>query len=291
MTTTSPRAGHSTGGTPSRVGSLWLSTTKRPCTAISPLQQLELEQLTADEIGLSEEILAENAGRGIAEAAILYTTDLTASSPILILAGNHKTGIRAACACRHLRSRGYRVTLCVLGMEREDEFIEGLTKQIKIVKKLGAKVVRWQEFAASLTATDYMPDLIIDALFGIHVSYDELRVDDQATVYEAINWVNHSDIEVMSIDIPSGLSATNGERSTIQGSVLCVEPSIVLCLAAPKTGLLHALGAKYTVHWQLFVIDIGIGAPVWKKFGNRRRHGVHFGSSWIVPLMYQDASS
>ncbi|KAI5283067.1 enhancer of mRNA decapping, partial [Ascosphaera acerosa] len=51
-------------------GSLWLTTTNRLCPRVSPLQMLELEQLAIGEVGLTEEILAENAGRGIAEAVV-----------------------------------------------------------------------------------------------------------------------------------------------------------------------------------------------------------------------------
>ncbi|KAI5283205.1 enhancer of mRNA decapping [Ascosphaera aggregata] len=285
----SPRPGQSSSPRISRAGSLWLTTTNRPCPCISPLQMLELEQLAIGEIGLSEEILAENAGRGIAEAAVSRASDLTASSTILVLAGNHKTGIRAACAVRHLRNRGYRVTLCILGMDREDEFLDGLKKQVQIVKKVGARVIRWQDLSTSLSATDYIPALIIDALFGIHVSYEDLRMDDQVCASEIISWVNRSNIEIMSVDIPSGRSATSGEIS--QESNICVEANIVLCLGAPKIGLLHALDFGAREEWQLFLLDVGISQVAWRKFGTRRRHGVDFGNSWIVPMKYQAASS
>ncbi|KAI5304663.1 enhancer of mRNA decapping, partial [Ascosphaera pollenicola] len=222
----SPRPGQSSSPRVSRMGSLWLTTTNRYCPCISPLQMLELEQLAIGEIGLSEEILAENAGRGIAEAAVTRASELTASSTILVFAGNHKTGIRAACAVRHLRNRGYRVTLCILGMDREDELVDGLKKQIQIVKKVGARISRWKDLSTSLSATDYVPDLIIDALFGIHVTYEDLRSDDQASAFDIISWVNRSNIEIMSVDIPSGRSATSGEIS--QGSNISTEANLVV---------------------------------------------------------------
>ncbi|KZZ96289.1 YjeF_N domain-containing protein [Ascosphaera apis ARSEF 7405] len=285
----SPRPGQSASPRVPRTGSLWLTTTNRYCPCISPLQMIELEQLAIGEIGLSEEILAENAGRGIAEAAVTRASELAASSTILVFAGNHKTGIRAACAVRHLRNRGYRVTLCILGLDREEELFDGLKKQIQIVKKVGARVSRWQDLATSLSATDYVPDLIIDALFGIHVTYEDLRSDDQASVFDIISWANRSNIEIMSVDIPSGRSATSGEIS--QGSNICIEANLVVCLGAPKIGLLQALDSEACGEWQLFVLDVGISQVAWRKFGTRRRHGVDFGNSWIAPMKYQPASS
>ncbi len=55
---------------PSVHASLRLASTKKPCTCVSPLQMLEIEQLCSSELGLTDEILSENAGRGIAEAVL-----------------------------------------------------------------------------------------------------------------------------------------------------------------------------------------------------------------------------
>jgi len=52
---------------------LRLSTTNRSCPTVSPLQTLEVEQIAVAEFGLSEDIITENAGRGIADTASLET--------------------------------------------------------------------------------------------------------------------------------------------------------------------------------------------------------------------------
>lgn len=199
-------------------GSLWVTTTNRRCPCVSPVQMLEIEQLAVGEIGLSEEMVAENAGRSIAEAAVSQASDLTSSSTVIILAGNHKTGMRAICAGRHLKNRGYRVTVCILGSE--DDFLDSFKRQVEILKKIGVNVAKWQNLNSSLSGTDYIPDLIIDALFGVHVSFDDLRTDDQATALEMVSWINRSSIEVLSIDVPSGLSASTGREICYEGIML-----------------------------------------------------------------------
>ncbi|EEH09930.1 YjeF_N domain-containing protein [Histoplasma capsulatum G186AR] len=271
----------------SSTGSLLLAATKRPCPCVGPLQMIEIEQLAITELGLGEDIITENAGRGIAEAAVFQVSKLAISSTILVLAGNHRTGSRAICAARHFRNRGYRVTLCVLGLDREDEFMDGVRKQIDIFKKVTGRVMRWEEISTRLTSGDYVPDLVIDALFGVHIAFDDLRTDDQATAFEMISWANRNNVEILSVDVPSGLSAVSGEATLVQGSRLSVNSKFIVCLGAPKTGLVHALGSGEGLAWNITVADIGISQVVWKKYGSRRRHGVDFGNQWIVPLRFQ----
>ena len=71
--------------------------------------------------------------------------------------------------------------------------------------------MRWEDLSARLSMGDFKPKLIIDALFGMHVAFEDLRTDDQATAFEIISWVNRSKIDILSVDVPSGLSATTGK--------------------------------------------------------------------------------
>jgi enhancer of mRNA-decapping protein 3 len=192
-------------------GSLRLTTTNRSCPTVSPLQMLEVEQLAVTELGLSEDMITENAGRGIAEAAVAQLSSDTAAPTVLVLTGNHRTGGRAISAARHLRNRGHRVTLCVLGLEHETELLESCRKQLEIFKKIGGRVLRWEELSARLSTSDLSADLVVDALFGMHIAFEELRTDDQAAAFEMISWVNRSNLSVISVDVPSGISAASGK--------------------------------------------------------------------------------
>lgn len=205
-----PSASPLTRSSESPNGSFHITSTNRKCPVVSPLQMLEIEQLAISELGLTDDIITENAGRGIAEAGVSLASDLPASSQILVFAGNHQTGSRAVSAARHFRNRGHRVTLCILGFDRESEFTDAFRKQIDILKKAGGRVMRWEAISPRLSTVDNTPGLVVDALFGVHMTFEELRSDDQATAFEMISWTNRSGTDILSVDIPFGLSSTTG---------------------------------------------------------------------------------
>ncbi|CAG8051691.1 unnamed protein product [Penicillium olsonii] len=290
--TTSPRPGRSSvspmvAPNVSGAGSLRLTTTNRSCPTVSPLQTLEIEQISVAEFGLAEEIITENAGRGIAEAAVALVSNDAAAPNMVIITGNHRTGARAIAAARHLRNRGHRVTVCLLGLEHEAELLESCRKQLDVFRKVGGRVLKWEELSSRMATSDLGPDLLVDALFGMHLSFDDLRTDDQIVAFGMISWMNRTDVNVLSVDVPSGLHASTGEFTVADGARLCVNATSVVCLGAPKTGILNALLSAERISWTVAVADIGIPQIVWRKYGTRRRHGIDFGNKWVVPLKYQ----
>ena len=273
---------------PPASASLRLTSTNKPCTCVFPLQMVEIEQLCTSELGLTDEMLSENAGRGVAEAALTLPPDLCPNPNILFLVGNHKSGSRAVAGARHLRNRNVRVSICILGGERENMLLESLRRQLEIYRKSGGWTVRWDEFQ-SKHSSDAPHDLVVDALLGMHVTFSELRTDDQAIAFEMIRWANRSTIPVLSVDVPSGLDASSGEVTHVgDSSPLIIHAAFVACLGAPKTGLLAALGTgeARSHDWALAVVDIGISNVAWRKYGTRRRHGVDFGKAWVVNVKF-----
>ncbi|KZF26743.1 hypothetical protein L228DRAFT_17958 [Xylona heveae TC161] len=230
-TTGSPRPGSGRGRSPSAspfpLGaaaklSLHISDSNRSCPTVSPLQMLEVEQVAEQELGLSEDMVAENAARGIAEVALSILSpggkrlaaqyDNHNASPVaVVLAGNHKSGARAIASGRHLRNHGVRVVCCVIGLERESELLDSVRRQLNIFRKMGGKVTRSERLHARLKALDAPPELIIDAMLGVHIPFDELRADDQAVAFEFIQWANRSKASVLSVDIPTGIDGSTGK--------------------------------------------------------------------------------
>ena len=276
--------------------SLRFSSTNRQCPTISPLQMLEIEQLAITELGLTEEMMAETAARSIAETAYHLSTTEDEENPghwsvplIVVLAGNHKTGSRAIAAARHLRNHGARVVLCVLGVEREDDLLDSVRRQIKILRNCGGQAIKQDALMRTLRKLQAPTDLIIDALLGMHISFDDLRTDDQAAYFQLVCWANGSDALVLSIDIPSGIDASSGLLTMQDGQPLHLHAANVLSLGAPKMGLLTSLGrVEGVAGLGLYVADIGISPTAWKKFGTRRRHGVEFGGEWVVAVVYDN---
>lgn len=258
-------------------------TNNKPCHCLSPLQMLEIEQLCTSELGLTDAMLSENAGRSIATGVLKV---LPNAKSVVFLVGNHKSGARAIAAARHLRNRRLRVTVVVLGGEREELLLEVMRKQLGIYKKGQGYVDRWDEYQAKASGGSPPPDVVVDALLGVHVTFEELRTDDQATVLEMIRWANRTSA-VLSVDVPTGLSATSGLLTEVDGQALVMASKHVLSLGAPKTGLLHAMAMDgFDPAWQVWVADIGISAAAWQKHGSRRQHGTDFGTEWVVPVKF-----
>lgn len=272
---------------------LRMASSDRNCPCVSPLQMLELEQLSTTELGLTEEMLTENAARGIAETAYGLTISEDAEQSnhrplIVILAGNTRTGSRAVAAGRHLRNHGARVVLCILGLERELDLLESVQRQLKAFRRCGGQVIKQDGLMRSLRKLQAPTDLIVDALLGMHLSFDDLRTDDQAAYFQLVCWANGSEAGTLAIDLPSGIDASSGKATTHDGSELVIHSSFILCLGAPKTGLLIAMESfKAVLDPSIFVADIGIASMAWKKFGTRRKGGVDFGGEWIAPVKWE----
>ncbi|MCJ1363821.1 enhancer of mRNA decapping [Acarospora aff. strigata] len=280
------------------------------CHCVSPLQMLEVEGVAISKLGLTDDMMTENAARAIAEVSL---SAIAPSGPrphrenhnhnslpiIVVLAGNHKSGARAIAGGRHLCNHGVRVLICMVGYEHDEELVESVCRQLDIFQKSGGRVVQSTELFSTLKALDDAPvELVVDALLGMHAAFDDLRPDDQVVTYELIEWANQLNTTVLAVDVPTGLDASTGTisllPSTTTSSPLLITPNIILAMGAPKTGLLNALingngnGKDKDKDWQIKVADLGISNAAWRKYGTRRRHGVEFGPEWVLGLRFSE---
>ncbi|KAL2024689.1 hypothetical protein VTK56DRAFT_6890 [Thermocarpiscus australiensis] len=349
--------------TPSAPRGLYVLPSNRRIETVSALQMLNLENIAHNEIGLTEEMMTENAGRGIAEVTLTALSDpaikvryaghadpATGTPPpqtVVVLAGNNKSGSRAVAAARHLRNKGINVLVCVVGLERgERDLLEDVQQQVRLYKNFGGRVFTKSDLfehlrktsiptltvdtprsasLSSLLAANPAPvTLIVDALLGLAISFEELRNADQATVYELIEWANRNEAFVLAVDVPAGVDPTSGKVSVVDGARLYVKPRYVVALGAPKRGLLEAMvaaddaaddgggggvgGDTGTIlageaaaaalpdddavsEWKLYVVDMGLGQAVWKKAGTRMRKGVDFDDKWVLEMRYRGVVS
>lgn len=88
--------------------------------------------------------------------------------------------------------------------------------------------------------------------------------------------------------------------SILEGEPLEVRAKHIVCLGAPRSGLLRALqngvGRSEPV-WTIWVVDLGLNRP-WRKSGvaavgapntSGRSYGVSFGSDWVVQARFVDS--
>lgn len=279
---------------------------------VTHLQMLVVENVASNELGMTEDLIAENAGRGICEVAMCALEDPAiklraaalsppATNTIVVVAGNNKSGARGIAAARHLRNRYINTLVCVVGIERERELLDDIRRQIRLFRNFGGSVYTkselFEHLAHSTNSLNASPQvsvsLIIDALLGLTISFEELRKSDQATTYELMEWANRNEAFVMAIDIPSGIEPSSGKVGVIDGAKLYIQPRYVVALGAPKSGLLKALesvdeaGDIITAdEWKIYLADIGLGPLAWRKAARIRR-GIDFDDSWVLQLRYR----
>jgi NAD(P)H-hydrate repair Nnr-like enzyme with NAD(P)H-hydrate epimerase domain len=199
---------------------------------------LDVERIAEVELGLTDDMMTENGGRGIATVAIqafgkrISASNHNALPVVLVFAGNNKSGSRAIAAGRHLKNHHVRTMVCVLSLEREDELLENVRRQLNIFRNAGGRVARWEEMQSNIKALDSPPELIIDGLLGMHLSFEDLRMDDQATAFEMVQFANKSKASVLSVDIPSGVDGSTGLSSPPLSS-------------PPTAGLANTLDRRY----------------------------------------------
>ncbi|BFZ64302.1 enhancer of mRNA decapping [Saitoella coloradoensis] len=259
--------------------------------AVSPMQMIEAEKLAAAEFGLSDDLLAENAGRSVAMMVMsalggkrINAKNHNAMPVIVILAGNNKTGACALAAGRQLSNHSVRVLATVVGTEREEDYVDCIRAQIRAFLGAGGRLVYPADLEMTAESLAFPAELILDGIFGYQYSMMDIWDDDmRQRSEEIITWANNHKANIVSLDMPSGISGATG---VIADGGVHVQSKWVVCLGVPKQGLMTALQTnKGGIDWTgLFVADIGIGRRVWRKLGNKAFAG--WGAEWVTPLEF-----
>ena len=212
-------------------------------------QMRQLEESCA-QIGLTTDVLMENAGKAVAEEVrrILGNID---RQHILFLIGPGNNGGDGLVAARHLHDWGARVTVYLLGQRPADD------SKLKLVQELGVSCVnavedeglgRLDEFLASANA-------IIDAVFGTGTTrrFSGLIM----TVLGRVNKARKQQAgrPIIAVDLPSGLNADTG---AVDSSCLYADHTITL--GFPKPGLFKLPGAERV--GKITIVDIGMPAQL-----------------------------
>lgn len=150
------------------------------------------DKITIENIGIPSLVLMENASRCIFEE---IKKNFIHAKNILIVAGKGNNGGDGLALARHLFLNNYRVDIYLaFGEVRGDAEI-----QLKILENLGLKPLN--------SRPDFKNyDLIVDAIFGTG-----FQPPVKGEIGDLINEINASKVDVISVDIPSGLSADTGE--------------------------------------------------------------------------------
>ncbi|WP_436930719.1 NAD(P)H-hydrate epimerase [Halosimplex halobium] len=208
--------------------------TGRSVTAVTAAEMRDVDRVAVEEFGVSLLQMMENAGRNLAR----HVREAGAE-PVVVLAGNGGNGGGGLCAARHLANRDVEVSVV---LDRSPEGLDGAARtQYETLAAMGVPVDDGVD-----ALVDRRAGTVVDALVGYGLD-GRLR----GTAADLVDEVAGTDATVVSLDVPSGMVATTGERPGPS-----VAPDRVLTLALPKTGLAG-------LDCELSLGDIGVPAGVY----------------------------
>ena len=217
-------------------------------------QMREADRRTIEEIGIPSIVLMENAGRQAVAAMEAAFEDL-ASSHVGVLCGRGSNGGDGFVVARTLVQRGVETSVFLLG--RVTDVRGDARTNLEVLGRIGLTVVEiadaqeWELHFSEISRCELLVDAVLGT--GFHGQLSGLL----ETVVADVNGLG---VPVVSIDLPTGVSADTHE---VAGEA--IEASMTVTLAAPKIPLI--LPPADSHGGDLVIADIGIPLPVLDDVG------------------------
>jgi NAD(P)H-hydrate epimerase len=219
---------------------------------LNAAQIREADRVTIEEIGISSIVLMENAGRQVV-SAIENSYEEFLDGRVAVLCGRGNNGGDGLVVARTLLQRHIDVSVFLLAPVSEMQGDALLN--LEILSRLGFSIVEitdeqtWELHFSEISECS----LVVDALFGTG-----LKEPLSGMLETVVADLNACGIPLVSIDLPSGLSA---DTSLLPG--VAINASMTVTLAAPKLPLVLPPGENQV--GDLVVADIGIPDEVIKN--------------------------
>lgn len=192
-----------------------------------------VDRLAIERYKIPLETLIENAGRGAFQVLQRRFPDLSRKK-VVVVAGKGNNGGDGRILARLLKESGVEVRVWDM-------------TEIPPLPNLTPKMWGRGDF-----------DIVVDALFGTGLS--RVVTGEARAAIEAINGIGRSGKFIFSLDIPSGLSADDGEPLGV-----AVKADLTAVMGLPKLGLLFPESASYV--GRMSVVDIGIPETIYREMG------------------------
>lgn len=200
---------------------------------LNHIQMKSCDTSTIERFKVPSEVLMERAALAVRDAAVEHFHP----RKVLVLCGSGNNGGDGFAAARLLLIAGIKADVLFLGKHAH------MTDQCRLEEMI---FTNYGGVTLPDDADIHGYDLIIDALFGIGLSREIL-----GRYADVINAVNRADTPVLSIDIPSGISADDGQ---IQGAA--IKADVTVTFQYEKLGQKLFPGEDYC--GKLIVADVGI---------------------------------
>ena len=206
---------------------------------------MKILERNSEYLGVSREILMENAGKEVAKA---LESKFGQNIKVAVVSGLGNNGGDGLVAARYL-TRSNEVSVILLGSEVQIK--TALAKKAwNRLKNLRHTVTIFQAKSEStLTELENVirdAAVIVDAIFGTGIK-GKIR----GLPRKAIEIINKSGRQVVAVDVPSGVNPDTGE---VHG--IAVKASLTVTFHAAKPGLVKPEAKEYV--GELVVADIGI---------------------------------
>ncbi len=205
------------------------------------MQEIDISAIRS--IGISGPVLMERAGVAAARA----TMERFSEKRAFIACGSGNNGGDGLVMAREFANAGYKVKAVILGSK--SRLSPGCAHQLSIARKLKLPV----SFGTSITRRDSHGAFIVDALFGTG-----LNKEISGPAASMIRKINASKSPVVSVDMPSGISADTGQVLGI-----AVKADMTVTFGLPKIGHYMGPGAEHSGRLQ--VEDIGLPPFLYEK--------------------------
>lgn len=213
-------------------------------------EQIKAVEAAADKSGISYLRLMENAGAACAKA-IRMRFDHTDKRRVVVLCGKGKNGGDGFVAARKLYENGYAVrVILVMGEPKAENAQEMFSR----VTELGIPVDMYDAASENQRERLMAADIILDSVFGTGFSGALPE-----TIENLFAFLRKCKGYVISIDLPSGLSADSGEVLSTP-----VHADLTVSVMALKRSLVTYPAKRYAGEIQ--VVSIGVPEGLYEPY-------------------------
>lgn len=213
---------------------------------LSASQQREADAYTIAHEPIPSIRLMERAAQACVQRMLDKDRPLWSGRPeIHVVCGMGNNGGDGLAIARMLAARKYKIQVWLIRhAEKASADFKQNEKRLKSIKSVK---VKWVHSASELPSALVEGAVVIDALFG-----SGLNRPAEALAASAIQWMNRSGRKVISVDLPSGLSAD----SPIAPGTPVVQASHTLTFQSPKLSFLLPSSGNFAGNFS--ILDIGL---------------------------------
>lgn len=198
-----------------------------------------LDEIAVQQYGVKAQDLITNAGQCVADK-IIQIEKTVAKKKVVVVCGRGNNGADGLAAAEILGKAGASVYVYLLF--GKSDLSADMKKTLTKVNKSVKDIIHMTMYDGKVFLDT---EIIVDAIFGTG-----FNANPEGVFYDIIKNMNDSKAKVYSIDIPSGIHGTTGNREDI-----AVVADYTLTLGYPKIGLY--INDGYASSGEVLIMDIG----------------------------------